>query len=216
MPKLHCVDVSFNTCGEAVPESFESLSSPKQLECLRIIDININSHDALKRLTNLIRTSNTLRSLHIGNSSESDLDPLLPVPVLKEVISSAFAIGILKEFGVYNMTIADMIQLSFLLPTNSCMTSLILNGKCQQFNDGLAYLSQALYTNASLTSVTYSQTKPWSSKYSRFSSEETITLLDDALKQNIALRNLNLMLNLPYNGLPHLCPLQRLAHQLRR
>ena len=53
----------------------------------------------------------------IGNSSESDLDPLFPVPVLKEVIPSAFATGILKEFGPYNMTIADMIQLSFLLPT---------------------------------------------------------------------------------------------------
>ena len=108
MPKLHGVDVSFNSNrhGEAVPESFiESLSSLRQLEYLRISDTNISSHDALKSLTNLIRTSDSLQfSLHVGNSSESDLDPLLPVPVLKELIPSVFATGIPKEFGPYNMT----------------------------------------------------------------------------------------------------------------
>ena len=132
MPKLHGVDVSFNSNrhGEAVPESFiESLSSLRQLEYLRINDTNISSRDALKSLTNLIRTSDTLQSLHVGNSFESDLDPLLPVPVLKQVIPSAFATGILKEFGPYNMTIADMIQLSFLLPTNASITELILYGE---------------------------------------------------------------------------------------
>jgi len=134
MPKLHGVDVSFNSNrhSKTVPESFiESMSSLRQLEYLRINDTNISSHDALESLTNLIRTSDTLQSLHVGNSSESDLDPLFPVPVLKEVIPSAFATdhGILKEFGLYNMTIADMIQLSFLLPTNSRITELILNGE---------------------------------------------------------------------------------------
>jgi len=55
-----------------------SLSSLKQLECQRINATNVSSHDVLIGLTNLIRTFNALQSLQIGNSSESDLDPLLP------------------------------------------------------------------------------------------------------------------------------------------
>ena len=210
MPNLHSVDVSgnCNRSGEAVPESLiESLSSLKKLQCLRINNTNIESHNALKGLTNLIRTSNTLQSLHVGNSCSSPF----PVPVLSTVIPSALATGVLKEFGLYNITLADMIQLSFLLPTNSTITSLILNGG---LNDGLAYLSQALYTNASLTSIIASYS---SSSSSRISREETIALLNDALQQNINLRNLKLVLS--YRHLPHLqlrCSLRRLAHQLRR
>ena len=212
MPNLHSVDVSdnCNRSGEAVPESLiESLSSLKQLQCLRINNTNIESHNALKGLTNLIRTSNTLQSLHVGNSCSSPFS----VPVLSTVIPSTLATGVLKEFGLYNITLADMIQLSFLLPTNSCITSLILKGGG---DDVLAYLSQALYTNASLTSISQCGLQ-FSRGYCRFSREETITLLNDALQQNINLRNLKLERSLPYDlCLPHRYPLQRLAHQLKR
>ena len=215
MPNLHSVDVSdnCNRSGETVPESLiESLSSLKQLQCLRINNTNIESHNALKGLTNLIRTSNTLQSLHVGNSCSSTIS----VPVLNKVIPSTLATGVLKEFGLYNITLADMIQLSFLLPTNSSITSLILNGGGDRYNDGLAYLSQALYTNASLASITQplSFSSSSSSSSSKFSKEEIIALLNNVLQQNINLRNLKL--DLPYLHSTHWCPLQRLAYQLRR
>ena len=249
MPNLHSVDVSDNCHrpGETVPESLiESLSSLKHLECLRLDDTNIDSHDALKSLTNLIRNSNTLRSLHVGNNYFSGpyfrrvLFPG-PVPVLKEVIPSAIASRSLQEFGLYDVTIADMIQLSFLLPTNSSITSLIFNGEHQRCNDVLAYLSRILYTNASLTSITWSSwcLRPQCS--GKFTREETIAILNDALKWNTCLRNLKLEVGRssfshrialhmcgPQQKLTlvnefrsevhvcHLYPLQRLAHQLRR
>ena len=219
MPNLHSVDVSnFHWPSECVPETFiKSLSSLKQLKCLRVDDTNIGSHDALKGFANLIKTSATLQSLHVGNSFGS----LFPVPVLKEVIPSALASTSLKEFVLHNITMADMIQLSLLLPTNSSITCLTLHGDHVRYNDGLAYLSQALYTNTSLTSIMQcgSRFSRGSSGYSRFSREETITLLNDALQQNLNLRDLKLerSCDIPYDlCLPRRYPLQQLAHQLRR
>ena len=216
MPKLHGVDVSFNSNrhGEAVPESFiESLSSLKQLEYLRINDTNIGSHDALKRLTNLIRTSNTLQSLHIGNSSESDLDPSLPVPVLKEVIPSAFATGILKEFGLYNMTIADMVQFSFLLPTNSSITELTLFGEHTRHISCPPPPPVCIQdTNASLSSPNLSLMYRWgdsSAYYERLSSKETIAFLNDVVQQKTYLK-LNKVLPSPL-----MYPLQQMPDRLR-
>ena len=223
MPNLHSVNVSQNCYRpcEAVPETFiKSLSSLKKLKCLRINRTNLCSRDVLQLLTNFIRASNTLQSLHVENS-ESYLSTLFPVQLLKEVIPSALASTSLKELGLSNVTMADMIQLSFLLPTNSSITCLSLNGDHLRYNDGLAYLSQALYTNASLISISQCGLlfSRGSSGYSRFSREETITLLNDALQQNVNLRNLKLerSCDIPYDlCLPRWYPLQRLAHQLRR
>lgn len=84
---------------------------------------------------------------------------------------------------------ADMMQLSYLLPTNSSITTLTFSGELQQCNNALAYLSQALYTNASLILIMESgfYNSGGSSAYSKFSTEETIALLNDALQQNINL-----------------------------
>ena len=213
IPNLHSVDVSdnCNRSGETVPESLiESLSSLKQLRCLRINDANIESHNALKGLINLIRTSNSLQSLHVGNSCSSPFS----VPILNKVIPSTIAAGVLKEFGLYNITLADMIQLSFLLPTNSSITSLILRG--ERFRDSLAHFSQTLYTNASLTSITQPFTIASFSNSSRcrFSRAGTIALLNNILQQNTNLRNLKL--DLPSLHFTGLCHLWQLAYQLRR
>jgi len=161
---------------EAVPVGFlESLSSLKQLECLRINDSNTDSHDALEVLTNFIRTSNAPRSLHVGiqSSSESNLDPLLPVSVLRKIIPSALASRTLKEFELHGVTIADMKQLSYLLPTNSSITTLTFSGELQQCKNALAYLSQALYSNTSLILIMESgfYNSGGSSAYSKFPTE---------------------------------------------
>jgi len=219
MPNLHSVDVRSNSgrLGEAVPERFfVSLSSLKQLESLRINFNKIGSQDALKLLTNLIRTSNNLQCLHIGNFFESYFSSFSVPAVLKEVIPSALATRSLQELGLYEFNMADMIQLSFLLSNNLSITSLYLHGELQRYKDCLAYLSQALYTNTSLTSVTANgyYFSSGSSAYSRFCVEETITLLNDALLRNINRKTLKL--DLPGIRLPYLYPLQQLAYQLRR
>lgn len=111
---------------------------------------------------------------------------------------------------------ADMIQFSRIFSPNSTITTLKLRGEPQRCCDGLAYLSQALYTNTSLTSLSESFIfighDP--TKVSKFSKEEVITLLNDALCHNSHLRNLeldlfSLCLNDTYG-------LQRLERQLRR
>ena len=177
---------------------------------MRINDTNIESHNALKGLINLIRTSNSLQSLHVGNSCSSPFS----VPVLSTVIPSTLATGVLKEFGLYNITLADMIQLSFLLPTNSSITSLILRG--ERFRDSLAHFSQTLYTNASLTSITqpFTITSFSNSSRCRLSRAETIALLNNILQQNTNLRNLKM--DLPSLHFTGLCHLWQLAYQLRR
>lgn len=116
-----------------------------------------------------------------------------------------------QKLGLSNITMSDMIQLSLFLPTNSSITCLTLSGEHHRYNDGLAYLSHALYTNTSLTSITqcglhFSRS---SSGYSRLSRVETITLLNYALQQNINLRNLKLECSVPYDlCLPRQYPLQ--------
>ena len=56
----------------------------------------------------------------------------------------------IKEFKLSRVTRADMVKLSSLLPFNSSITILSLDGVGL---DGLAYITPALYTNESLTSL---------------------------------------------------------------
>lgn len=139
-------------------------------------------------MTDVIRTSNTLQSLHVGFqiSSESDLVLLLPVSVVM-IIPSVLASRTLKEFELHSVTMADMMQLSYLLPTNSSITTLTFSGELQQCNNALAYLSQALYTNTSLISIMESwlYNSGYSLAYSKISREEIIALLNDALQQTL-------------------------------
>ena len=129
------------------------------------------------------------------------------------ISSSALAVGTLKEIELC-ATMADMIQFSRIFAPNSTITTLKLRGESHRCYDGLAYLSQALYTNTSLTSLSESFIGHDPTKVSKFSKEEAITLLNDALCHNSHLRNLelhlfSLCLNDTYD-------LQRLERQLRR
>ena len=81
-----------------------------------------------------------------------------------------------------------MVKLSSLLPFNSSITTLSL---CDVGLDGLAYLTPALYSNESLTSLNI--TIPYRNQgYGNFSKEEVIVLLNDALQHNIHCKHLKL------------------------
>ena len=221
MPNLHSLDISNNPHirpGGAV-HLIESLFSLKELRCLKIHDTNCGGPDA-EALTKLIRTSHTLQCLSIGNldaaltfQPQRRLYSLYADSSILKISSSALAVGTLKELELC-ATMADMIQFSRIFPPNSTITTLKLRGEPQQCYDGLAYLSQALYTNTSLTSLSESSIVHDPTKVSKFSKEEAITLLNDALCHNSHLRNLELHLfSLCLNDM---YDLQCLARQLRR
>ena len=126
--------------------------------------------------------------------------------ILKEIIPTALAIGTLKEFILSDVTRADMVQLSSLLPFNSSITSLTLQDVGL---DGLACLTPALYTNESLTSLTI-LLQYGNQEYDKFSREEVIVLLNDALQHNIHCRHLKLTTRPPHPFI------YDLAYQLRR
>ena len=201
MPNLHSLDISSNPhigLGGAVP-LIESLCSLKHLRCLKIHDTNCGCPD-VKVLTKLIKTSRTLQCLSIGNLDTTQtfqpqrlLYSLYADSSIINISSSALAVGTLKEIELC-ATMADMIQFSRIFSPNSTITTLKLRGEPQRCCDGLAYLSQALYTNTSLTSLSESFIGHDPTKVSKFSKEEAITLLNDALCHNSHLRNLELHL----------------------
>ena len=106
--------------------------------------------------------------------------------ILKEIIPTALAMGTLKVFELYRITIADMVKLSS-LPFNSNITTLSLHNVL----DDLVYLTPALYTNKSLTSLNI-LLQYINQEYHKFSKEEVIVLLNDALQHNIHCRRLKL------------------------
>ena len=215
MTNLHSLDMSNNPDigpGGAV-RLIESLSFLKQLECLKVTKTNIGSLDA-KALIKLIAVPDALQILHVSNpttvvrlnsarlveqSTETMTHNLKGLAlsilwvqdsILKEITPTALAIGTLKQFIISYVTRADVVQLASLLPFNSSITTLSL---CNVGQDGLAYLTQALYTTESLTSLNIPYSNPYSNKeYSKFSIEEIIVLLNDALQQNNHCRHLKL------------------------
>lgn len=128
--------------------------------------------------------------------------------ILKDIIPTAEAIGRLKEFKLGQVTITDMVKLSSLLSFNSSITTLSLHSVSL---DGLAYLTPALYTNESLSSLNLNITIPYPNQgCSNFSTEEVIVLLNDALQHNIHCEHLQLSM-----GTRVLC-IHDLAYRLRR
>ena len=109
-------------------------------------------------------------------------------------------------------------QLSSLLPLNCSITNLKLFGNFTY--DCLAYLSQALYTNSHLTVLTHTPTVKHLHDV-KFSKEEAIVLLINALQHNAGLRNLKMhskyLLIFPsIYYVSDVYDLQHLGHQLRR
>ena len=189
----------------------DSLCSLKQLECLNVTKTNIGSLDA-KALIKFIAVSNTLQILRVSNPTiilrprtakllrqsketmthnhESYAFPTVWVQdsILKDIIPTALAIGTIKEFELHQVTRADAVQLSSLLPFNSSITTLTLDDVDL---DRLAYITPALYSNESLTSLTIKIPHP-DQGYSKFSKEEIVVLLNDALQHNIHCKHLKL------------------------
>ena len=210
MPNLHSLDISQNRNigpGGAV-YLLKSLCSLKQLECLKVTETNIGSLDA-KVLIKFIAVSNTLQILHVSNptiilrpstakllgQSTETMTHKRAFPkvwvqdsILKEIIPTALAIGTLKEFEICQVTRADMVKLSSLLPFNSSITTLSL---CDVGLDDFAYLTPALYSNESLTSLNITISYH-NQGYGNFSKEEVIVLLNDALQHNIHCKHLKL------------------------
>ena len=230
MPNLHSLDIGKNPDigpGGAV-HLLESLCFLKQLECLKVTGTNIGSLDA-QALMKFIAVSNTLQILHVSNptavlrlstakllkqNTETMTHNLkefafpkswIEDSILKEIIPTAVAIGTLKEVELHHVTRADVVQLASLLPFNSSITTLTLHNVSL---DCLAYLTPALYTtNESLTSLNI----PYGNQgYGKFSMEEIIVLLNDALQHNIHCGDLKLITSFP--------PLfmRDLSYQLRR
>ena len=233
MPNLHSLDISNNPDigpGGAV-HLLESLSFLKQLECLNVTGTNIGSLDA-QALIKWIAVSDTLQILHVSNPTtvvrlnsaklvEQSTETMthnhkglalsilwVQDSILKEIIPTALAIGTLKKFILSYVTRADVMKLASLLPFNSSITTLSLHNVGQ---DGLAYLTPALYTNESLTSLNIPYSNSYSNEeYSKFSREEVIVLLNDALQHNIHCRHLKLSTGFLFPSI------HDLAHQLRR
>ena len=227
MPNLHSLDIGQNRNigpGGAVP-LLESLCSLKQLECLKVTKTNIGPLDA-KALIKFIAVSNSLQILHVSNpirllrlktaklqSAETmtHSHKVFGFPmdsILKDIIPTVLAIGTIKELELSQVTIADMVKLSSLLPSNSSITTLSLGGLSL---DGLAYPTPALYvyTNESLSSL--NTTIPYRNQgYSNLSKEEIIVLLNDALQHNIHCKHLKLSMEF------HFPCIHDLAYRLRR
>ena len=229
IPNLHSLNISSNRNigpGGAV-SLLESLCFLKQLECLKVTETNIGSLDA-KALIKFIAVSNTLQILRVSNpitvlgpstakllrqSTETmthDVKgfafPKLWVQdsILKEIIPTALTKGTLKEFGLRQVTRADIAQLASLLPFTSSITTLSLHNVSL---DDLVYLTPALYTNESLNSLKIQNSNQG---YGKFSREEVILLLNDALQHNIHCRHLKLTERLLFPSI------HDLAYQLRR
>ena len=237
MPNLHSLDIGQNRNigpGGAVP-LLESLCSLKQLECLKVNETNIGAVD-VKVLLKFIAVSNSLQILHVSNptiilrvstaklfgqSTESirtmthNLEKFafgkkcVQDSILKEIIPTALAIGTINKFKLSRVTRADMVKLSSLLPSNSSITTLSLDGVDL---DGLAYLTPALYSNESLSSLNILNiTVPYRNQgYGNFSEEEIIVLLNDALQHNIHCRHLKLNMEFRFPCI------HDLAYRLRR
>ena len=212
MSNLHRLDVSNNHSigpGGAVP-LIESLHSLKQLKSLRIHDTGIGIPDA-KALTVLISTSKSLQMLHLSNPEQG----FTGTQVMNKIFN-ALAVASVSELHLYGVTRSIIMQLSSIFPSNSSISTLKLKGDLQ--NDSLAYLSQALYTNSHLTSLTFDSFTLRVPQKLKFSKEEAIILLNSALQHNKCLQNLKVRWSdfklRDYVSDVH--DLQCLAHQLRR
>ena len=224
MPNLQTLDISNNPHigpGGAV-HLLESLCSLKQLECLKTTGTNIGCLDA-QALIKLIAVSNTPQILHVSNPTivlwpssvrqgtetmthnhEEFMCKLwVQDSILKEIIPTALAIRTLE---LYRVTRADVMQLSSLLPFNSSITTLTLHNIGL---DSLAYLTPALYASESLTSLNI-VLQYINQEYDKFSREEVIVLLNDALQHNIHCRHLKLSTTFLFPFI------HDLAYQLRR
>ena len=84
--------------------------------------------------------------------------------ILKEIIPTALTKETLKEFGLRHITRADVVQLAYLLPFNSSITTLTLHNVGL---DDLAYLTPALYTTEFLTSLNIQYSNQEYGKFSR-------------------------------------------------
>ena len=212
MSNLNALDVSNNhNIGPdgAVP-LIKSLCSLKHLECLRIHNTGIGVPDA-KALIMLISTSKTLQKLHLCNPEQE----FTGTPVMNEIFN-ALAVANVSELHLYGVTRSIVMRLSSLLPSNSTITSLSLEGDLQ--NDSLAYLSQTLHTNSHLISLTFDSFTLRMPQKLKFSKEEAAVLLNNALKHNTVLRNLKVWLTdfKLRRYVSDVYDLQCLANQLRR